>query len=181
MVFQLAYAEAGQMIEAELADFLEGIDIPSMAGLSAKQLELINNLQKQTLKEEEELSHRMAMLQQGMADQPLLSLAEQVVTVLQPSNEGEDTTSIFEDAVDEKLKLLEDLLIDADNLRKESLMKMLKILTTIQSAQYLAAAGQLQVALRKVGEIRERKSTEVELTSSFSAEDIKDSHAAMAF
>ncbi|BBN00359.1 hypothetical protein MPTK1_1g28510 [Marchantia polymorpha subsp. ruderalis] len=150
MVFQLAYAQAGQQMEAELAEFLQDLDTPSMASLSAKQLQRISDLQVVTQKAEDELGHRQAILQQGLVDQPLLTLAA-VELSGDASAEQHPAEHALTDAVDEKVKGLEDLCHDADRLRCDTLKKMLKILTPVQAAQYLVAAAQLQMAIRRIG------------------------------
>lgn len=152
MVFQLAYAQAGQQIEAELAEFLSGIDTPNMASLSATQLQRISALQEATQKSEEELEHRMAILQQGMADQPLLSLAQ--ADAKQHEKDEADTESVLETAMDDKLKVLEEIVVAADNLRMETLTKMLTLLNAVQAAQYLVAAAQIHIAIRDLGKKR---------------------------
>ncbi|EFJ13997.1 hypothetical protein SELMODRAFT_181239 [Selaginella moellendorffii] len=145
MVFQLAYALAGQLVEAELSDLLSGVDSPSLASLSARQLEKINEMQVKVQKQEDDISHRMAVLQQGMADQPFVGITQTLAA-------SEDDK--MEAAVDSKLKDLESLLEEADNLRRETLHNMLDTLTPVQAAQYLVAAAQLQVAFRKIGAVK---------------------------
>eukprot|EP00250_Pteridium_aquilinum_P000381 c10415_g1_i1 orf=387-929(+) len=76
LAFQLVYALAGQQTEAELAEFLEGVDTSTFASLTSVQLSKISELQTATNKQEENLGNDMAVLQQSFADQPLLSLAQ---------------------------------------------------------------------------------------------------------
>eukprot|EP00249_Psilotum_nudum_P009953 c22248_g1_i1 orf=128-940(+) len=152
MVFRLVYAETGQQLESELALLLNGIDTPSMASLTSTQLSKIHHLQEQTQEVEDDLSYRMAVLQQAMTDQPLVALAqiEMCGGVNSQGNSG-SSASIMTAAVDDKLKELEELLIEADNLRFDTLFQMLKLLTPFQAVQYLVAAAQLQRALRNIG------------------------------
>ncbi len=164
---QVAYAQAGQQIEAELAEFLSGIDTPTMASLSSKQLSRISDLQQLTQKSEEDLEHRMAVLQQGFVDEPLLSLAQghdqhrsHPMLSLEQAGErqraeeeagGSDHVTELQSAMDEKLKALEELVIDADDVRNRTLKEMVQILNPVQAAQYLVAAAQIQVAIRHLG------------------------------
>jgi hypothetical protein len=164
---QLAYAQAGQQIEAELAEFLSGIDTPTMASLSSKQLSRISDLQQLTQKSEEDLEHRMAVLQQGFVDEPLLSLAQghdehrlHPMLSLEQAGEqqraeeeagGSDHGTELQSAMDEKVKVLEELVIDADDVRNRTLKEMVQILNPVQAAQYLVAAAQIQVAIRHLG------------------------------
>lgn len=140
LVFKLVYSEVGQQIDGEFTNRVEGIDSPSLASLSALQLIQISDLQAKTQEKEGALSYRMPMLQQDMADQPLVGLAK---------NNAEEP---FEDAIENKLKSLEALLLDADNLRLYTLQNMLSILSPLQAAQYLVATAQLQIMMRQIGE-----------------------------
>lgn len=174
LAFQLVYALAGQQIEAELADFLEGVDTPTFASLTPLQLSQVSELQTATNKLEENLSNDMAMLQQSFADQPLLTLA-QVHHMVQSQegsahedddNDGDSSNGADESdrgsdgdeqdsmgsAMQDKLKSLQEIALQADSLRLTTLQKVLDILNTYQKAQYLISAGKLQVALRNLGE-----------------------------
>lgn len=144
-VFQLAYAQSGYHLEQELADLLRGVDTPTMASLSSRQLSQINKLQTKTQEEEDSVSERMAVLQQSVADQPLLGLVMA----------GKDCSFLhngLKEAFDEKLKTMEELLMEADRLRLSTLKEMLKILNPLQGAQYLTAAAQMQITIKKFGE-----------------------------
>lgn len=154
MVFQLAYAQAGQQIEADLAEFLSGLDTPSMTSLSSKQLAQISKLQVRSQKSEEELGHHEALIQQSLADQPLLTLA-QANNEVESSEHQNGEGSTMSDALDEKVKALEELMRAADELRVESLREFLKLLTPTQAAQYLVAASQLFEAMRRIGKMKE--------------------------
>lgn len=178
LAFQLVYALAGQQIEAELAEFLEGVDTPTFASLTSLQLSQVSELQTATNKLEENLSNDMAMLQQSFADQPLLTLA-QVHHMVQSQEGRNDLGSSHEDdddgdssngadesdrgrdgdeqdsmdsAMQDKLKSLQEIALQADSLRLTTLQKVLDILNIYQKAQYLISAGKLQVALRNLGE-----------------------------
>lgn len=195
LAFQLVYALAGQQIEAELAEFLDGVDTPTFASLTSSQLSQISEMQTATNKQEENLGNEMAVLQQSFADQPLLSLAQahRMVQAEEGRNgthssssqegepahegggeddsdsssskkdsisEGGDSSSCGDDdngdgldnAMQEKLASLESIATQADILRLTTLQKVLGVLDTFQKAQYLIAAGKLQVALRNIGE-----------------------------
>lgn len=181
LAFQLVYALAGQQIEAELAEFLEGVDTPTFASLTSLQLSQVSELQTATNKLEENLSNDMAMLQQSFADQPLLSLA-QAHHMVQLQEGGGGTGSPLDDgplhgdgdssngsddgdhgsdgdeqdnmdsAMQDKLTSLQEIAMQADSLRITTLQKVLDILDTYQKAQYLISAGKLQIALRNLGE-----------------------------
>eukprot|EP00897_Mesotaenium_endlicherianum_P007235 jgi/Mesen1/653/ME000109S10872 len=157
MVFQLGYAQAGQSLEEELSDFLKGIDSPSLASLTASQLTKISDAQLATKKEEDELSGRLALLQQGLADQPLLKIIKPGVDRSNGVPDAEQKA--LEEAMQGKLQKLELLLVDADALRLKTLARMLSILSPTQQAQYLIAAAELFQALRKLGETPKNSSS----------------------
>lgn len=153
MAFQLVYALAGQQTEAELAEFLEGVDTPTFASLSSNQLCQTSEMQTSTNKQEESLGHEMAMLQQSFADEPLLTLA-QADSMVQGGNgtpqspHGDEIDNIMK----EKLTTLQEISIQADTLRLTTLKKTLDVLDSFQKAQYLVAAAKLQIAVRRIGE-----------------------------
>lgn len=59
----LAYSLMGIQIENELRRLLDGIEVPSMAALSAKQLGKLNSMQQRTRDAEDDISNRLAILQ----------------------------------------------------------------------------------------------------------------------
>lgn len=149
MIFQMAYAEVGQQLELELAGLLKGINSSTLAALSSRQLYQINELQCKTLEEEEGLSQRMAVLQQTMVDRPLLSLAQ---AVLGGSHDGNSYGISLESALVGKVKGLENLLVDADRLRFNTIKRMLETLTPRQAVQLLITAAQLHLCLHRKGQ-----------------------------
>lgn len=59
----LAYSLMGIQIENDLKKVLDGIEVTSMAALSAKQLGKISSMQKTTKDAEDSISNRLAILQ----------------------------------------------------------------------------------------------------------------------
>ncbi|KAH7332031.1 hypothetical protein KP509_20G064500 [Ceratopteris richardii] len=182
LAFQLVYALTGQMTEVELAEFFEGIESPGLSSLSASQLSEISELQTSTNKQEDFLGDEMAMLQQSFADQPLLSLAQAHHLVQaqeakndshmhdmhddgsaqqnigdaeqsrNDTNEPDSSNDALDSAMQEKLNHLQTIAAKADNLRLTTLKGVLNILNTFQKAQYLVAAGKLQMLVWNIGE-----------------------------
>ena len=138
MIFQLMYAEIGQQLESELAELLRGINSSTLAALSSKQLYQINELHCKTLEEEDKLSHKMTVLQQNMADGPLLSLTQVAFC-----------SSSVESGVEGKVKKLQKVVVKADRLRFDTIKRMLGTLTPWQSVQILITAAQLHLCLHK--------------------------------
>eukprot|EP00897_Mesotaenium_endlicherianum_P000682 jgi/Mesen1/10614/ME000088S10108 len=169
MAFQLAYALAGQHAEAELTNLLQGVDVQTMAGLSARQLSSISRLQEETYRTEQALNGRLATLQMSMADQPLVDLARAELSGNHNgasasssdggSEHGESASSTgpgsaMEEAVNNKLSELQELLVEANAVRMRTLRHMMDILNPVQGAQYIIAAAELRMAIRHVGETK---------------------------
>lgn len=63
IAIRLVYSVCGSELEAQLEEFLQGIRKGNLAEIDAHQLDMINALQCNTIKEEREMSSRMASLQ----------------------------------------------------------------------------------------------------------------------
>ncbi|KAJ7515938.1 hypothetical protein O6H91_22G035100 [Diphasiastrum complanatum] len=136
----LVFSLMGIQMESELWKILEGIEVPSMATLSAKQLSMLNALQQRSRLAEDDLSNRLALIQMLVADQEMVK-----------ASESRDLTEVRE-AMEPKLACLRDLLIEAEVLRFRTLEEMARILTAVQAAQFIVAAYELVVAVKNLGE-----------------------------
>ncbi|CAM6091404.1 unnamed protein product [Calypogeia fissa] len=143
----LAYSLMGIQIENELRKLLDGIEVPSMAALSAKQLGKLNHMQKKTRDGEDDISSRLAVLQMLVADQQMA----RATTAEPPPSETNDLSEVRE-AMEPKLVQLRDLLIESEELRLRTLREMMQILTPLQAAQYTVAAFEMAMAVRKLGD-----------------------------
>ncbi|OAY83002.1 hypothetical protein ACMD2_12859 [Ananas comosus] len=77
LAIRLLYSLSGLDLEARLDDFLRGLVHAPRGGLmalSARQINLVNELHCRTLREEDRLSARLATLHEDVADAPLLPL-----------------------------------------------------------------------------------------------------------
>ncbi|MCO5586249.1 hypothetical protein L7F22_040188 [Adiantum nelumboides] len=149
----LAYSLMGMQIESELQKLLEGIELPTMAALSARQLSMLDCLQQKLRVSEDELSNRLAILQMLLADQQMAK----ATAANPPPSESNDFSDVRE-AMEPKLAGLRDLLAEAEQLRGKTIQEMLQILRPIQSGQYALAAYEMTMAVRKLGNQREGKS-----------------------
>eukprot|EP00245_Coleochaete_scutata_P013385 TRINITY_DN541_c0_g1_i1.p1 TRINITY_DN541_c0_g1~~TRINITY_DN541_c0_g1_i1.p1 ORF type:complete len:197 (+),score=56.18 TRINITY_DN541_c0_g1_i1:112-702(+) len=159
MVFSLAYSKSSQHSEDETHSFLNGIHSTSIVNLTSAQLQAISNKQEEVKKREDSLSENLALLQIALADEPILSLAEKEQVHNQEASSDDDEgesngLKALEEAVDDKLEGLADLLVEADTLRLATLTEAVDLLTPLQATQYLLAAADLSQAIHKIGKMK---------------------------
>ncbi|KAM3394064.1 protein DOG1-like 3 [Capsicum galapagoense] len=144
------YALSGIEIESRIAEYLQGIKIGDFSQLSAKQITMIDKLQRQIIIEENKLSSRLASLQEDVVDQPIAMAAKICDRIEQAGeSEKEPLNKLGED--------MANLLEEADELRMKSLKEILGILTPIQGVEYLAAAKRIRLCLQQWGKKREQE------------------------
>ncbi|KAF3638579.1 putative LRR receptor-like serine/threonine-protein kinase-like [Capsicum annuum] len=143
------YALSGIEIESRIAEYLQGIKIGDFGQLSAKQITMIDKLQRQIIIEENKLSSRLASLQEDVVDQPIAMAAKICDRIEQGESEKEPLNKLGED--------MANLLEEADELRMKSLKEILGILTPIQGVEYLAAAKRIRLCLQQWGKKREQE------------------------
>lgn len=146
----LAYSLMGMQIESELQKLLEGIELPTMAALSARQLSMLDSLQQKLRAAEDGISNQLAVLQMLLADQQMAKAA----AANPPPSESNDLSDVRE-AMESKLAGLRDLLAEAEKLRGETIREILNILRPIQAGQYALAAYDMTMAVKKLGNQRE--------------------------
>ncbi|KAI3708291.1 hypothetical protein L2E82_37458 [Cichorium intybus] len=140
----IIYALCGSHLNAHLDEFLEGVRHGNLTDISSLQLKKIDDLHAITIKEEDKLSSRLATLQERVADEPLMSLANEV--------RGEGESSNVEDvakAMDGQALDLYNVLMQADKLRLSVLKGMLDILTPLQAVEFLVASNKLHLSLHE--------------------------------
>ncbi|KAL2902475.1 Protein DOG1-like 1 [Bienertia sinuspersici] len=155
ITFHLLYSVVGLQFEAQLTDFLQGSigttrDLGS--DLTSTQLIRIDELQKETVRQERELSETLASLQETIADSSLVQLSH---LATQLSWEGCDRY----DSINEQVKLnfrvkenkLKQVFFKADDLRLTTLKTVVDILSPIQAAHFLIAAAELHLRLNEWG------------------------------
>lgn len=156
----LAYSLMGLQIESELQKLIEGIELPTMAALSAKQISLLDSLQQRIRVSEDELSNRLAVLQMLLADQQMAK----ATSAIPPPSESNNFSDVRE-AMQPKLAALRDLLVEAEKLRGQTIGEMVNILRSIQAGQYALAAYEMSIAVQKLGNHREGHSLLSELSN----------------
>ncbi|XP_058095546.1 protein DOG1-like 3 [Magnolia sinica] len=146
---RLVYSLSGSQLELQLSEYLKGVRRGNLAELSPHQMESINKLHCNTIREEDKLSRRMASLQEDMGDLPLVRIA---------SERGRGGSEDESDrAIQDYLAALANLLEEADKLRLRTLKELVDILTPSQAAEYLIAAKQLRLSVHEWGKRRDRQ------------------------
>lgn len=138
---RLIYALCGAEIESRLTEFLNGQRVGAMGELSGRQLTMVDELQRKTIREERNLSGRMAGLQEELLDNPLAAIAVK-------SGCG---GSGFEAALDNHGRAMAATLEEADRLRLSTVKEIMKILTPPQAVDFLAAGKKHRLCMQEWG------------------------------
>ncbi|KAI3860906.1 hypothetical protein MKX03_033591 [Papaver bracteatum] len=147
---RLVYSLCGSELEAHLTEFLQGVRTGNLGELSADQLGLVSDLQCRTINEEEILSSKMASLQENMADNQLIALANNWD---HDSSTAADQSTWQEvrQALDSHAKALASILVEADQLRLITLKELIGILTPYQAVDFLVASKKLHICIHQWG------------------------------
>ncbi|KAI5335820.1 hypothetical protein L3X38_025954 [Prunus dulcis] len=160
MAFHLFYSKSGLQLEARLTELIEGLGTGDLADISQHQLMQVDHLQRRTVKEERDITEKMAKQQESVADTSMLELAH-VTTELMSTNGGHEH-EVEEDRVESVLASkeqgLEEILQRADSLRLKTLKAITHILTSIQAVHFLIAAAELHLRLHDWGKKKDASS-----------------------
>ncbi|KAK4440062.1 protein DOG1-like 1 [Sesamum alatum] len=147
---RLIYVLSGKEVASHLEEYLHGGRNAGLGGLSASQINSINNLQLKTIKQEDKLSTDLASIQEEMADQPIAIIAKELTTC-------NDASTEVDEALDALATSLTSLLGEADNLRLNTLKELTSILTPVQSVDFIAMAKKLHLCVHAWGRRRDRE------------------------
>ncbi|MQL97885.1 hypothetical protein Taro_030588 [Colocasia esculenta] len=140
---RLLYALCGNEVEDHLEELLQGrAKEDGLGSLSAQQLQRVEELHRSTVGSEEKLDQRMASLQDGVADNPLVRMSR--------TRRAAPDAAVSE-AVGRLGDLLADILGEADRLRVATLRDLVGILGPRQSVEFLAATKQLHLSIHDWG------------------------------
>ncbi|KAA8515095.1 hypothetical protein F0562_018118 [Nyssa sinensis] len=120
LFIRLVYALCGSKFESQLTEFLQGIRTGELGELTGRQLCMVNCLQSKTIREEDELSSRLAGLQEETADQPIAVIAKEMSRIGELSGETDK-------ALDEHERAMHRILEEADQLRLRTLKELLQV------------------------------------------------------
>ncbi len=79
MAFHLLYSKSGLQFEDQLADFLQGLSKGDLGDLSPTQLSKVDNLQSRNIKEERNISEKMAKHQERVADSSMFRIRNRLI------------------------------------------------------------------------------------------------------
>ncbi|AED95304.2 delay of germination 1 [Arabidopsis thaliana] len=157
--FRLVYALCGSQTEIRVTQFLRNIDGyessgggggASLSDLSAEQLAKINVLHVKIIDEEEKMTKKVSSLQEDAADIPIATVAYEMENVGEPN-------VVVDQALDKQEEAMARLLVEADNLRVDTLAKILGILSPVQGADFLLAGKKLHLSMHEWGTMRDRR------------------------
>ncbi|TMW87791.1 hypothetical protein EJD97_019465 [Solanum chilense] len=129
---------------------LDGIESGDFRELTGKQLRMIDELQRKTIREERGISTKLASLQEDIVDQPLTGKLKK---------EGHDCENADGD-LDEHSRHMADVIEEGDQLRMKTLKEIVKILEPVQAVEYLAAAKKIRFCLQQWGKKRDQQHKE---------------------
>ncbi|KAJ4851406.1 hypothetical protein Tsubulata_014743, partial [Turnera subulata] len=148
---RLIYAACASEAETLLSQYLAGgSSRDTLGGLSARQLNLVNELHCKTLKHEEKLTSLLASLQEEMADEPIYQIAKD--RTLGCPMGYEEVREVFQNHD----RAMAGILREAELLRLNTLKELLEILTPRQGVELLAAGKKLHFCLHQWGKERDQ-------------------------
>ncbi|KAI3809149.1 hypothetical protein L1987_25119 [Smallanthus sonchifolius] len=116
---------------------------------SPNQAERLERVISDTKNEEREITERLSSLEQQVVALPILALARMG---------GKEVNGMVNDAdtvVDRLAEDMEVLVLCADYLREKTVARVVGILTTAQTVRFLAGLAQLQLRIRRWGQLRD--------------------------
>ncbi|XVF14757.1 hypothetical protein REPUB_Repub09cG0089500 [Reevesia pubescens] len=159
MAFHLLYSKSGLQLADQLDELIRGLGRGDLSDLSPSQLSRIDKLHARTIREEKEISEKMAKLQETVADSSMVELS-QLVSEIMTSGDGEGVgfeKGRVESAVESKVEGLMQMLQRADDLRLKTLKAVIDILSPIQGVHFLIAAAELHLRIHEWGKQRDDK------------------------
>ena len=130
-----------------------GSGCASLSDLTAEQLAKINVLHVKIIDEEEKMTKKVSSLQEDAADIPISTVAYAEEHVGEPN-------AMVDQALDKQEEAMATLLAEADNLRVDTLAKIIEILTPVQAGDFLMAGKKLHLSMHHWGALRDRRRCE---------------------
>ncbi|OIT02832.1 hypothetical protein A4A49_01897 [Nicotiana attenuata] len=151
----------GVEIESYITQFLQGITRNGeIHEFTAKQMNMVDELQSKTIREERKLSSRLASLQEEIVDQPLFSKTKKKI---EGDNDDDGGGGVDCENADEPLdkynKYMAAIMEEADELRMKTLKEIVVILEPDQAVEYLAAAKKIRLCIQQWGKKRDHDNT----------------------
>lgn len=157
MAFHLLYSKSGLQLEARLDELIQGLTTGDLGDLSPTQLNQVNELHKATIREEKEITEKLAKQQEAVADSSMVELSHNVTELMREGAQTVVDGDRIEATLATKEEGLAQVLQKADDLRLKTLKQVLNILTPIQGVHFLIAAAELHLRLHDWGKKREAR------------------------
>lgn len=132
---------------------MQGLRSGDLSDLSAAQLQQVDALQKETIRKEQEVTEKLAEQQETVADASMVELAHAMTEGVG----GDEGQSRVDAALAPKKDGLAEILRMADQLRLDTLKKVIDILTPMQAVHYLIAAAALHLRIHEWGKKRDAR------------------------
>lgn len=152
MAFHLLYSKSGLQLEARLDDLIRGICTGDLGDLGSGQVENLDRLQRETVREEKEITEELAKRQEAVADKSMVELTHEMMRdgAVDEGGRVEATLAPKEEAM---LVVLQ----RADELRLRTLKAVINVLTPVQAVHFLIAAAALHLRVHEWGKKRDAR------------------------
>ncbi|XP_027093011.1 protein DOG1-like 4 [Coffea arabica] len=162
MAIHLLYSKSSLQFESKFNDWMQGkLTKHDLGDLTESQISLIDELQKNTIIEEKEITGKMAKQQEKAAGADMVELSHLVSEALREEEKGtkardhEAEQSQAESSLSPKEKGFKKILEKADNLRLRTLKSIIDALSATQAVHFLIAAAELHLRLHEWGKARD--------------------------
>ncbi|KAE8721938.1 hypothetical protein F3Y22_tig00014773pilonHSYRG00033 [Hibiscus syriacus] len=155
MAFHLLYSKSGIQLEDQLDELIRGLGRGDLGDLSPTQMWRVNELQGKTIREEKEISEKMAKHQETVADSSMVELSNMASEMMRRGDEVEKEK--VESAMESKEEGMKEILQRADELRLATLKAVIEILSPKQAVYFLIAAAELHLRIHEWGKQRDDK------------------------
>lgn len=154
--FHLLYSKSGLQLEVKLDEILRGAvyNIEDLGDLSHSQIQMVDLLQRETIREEKQIAEMLAKQQEAVADSSMVELSHASTEALR-YGAAADVGGRIAAALARKEEGMERVLLAADGLRLKTLKKVIGILTPRQAVHFLIAAAELHLRLHEWGKTRD--------------------------
>lgn len=112
-------------------------------------------MQRATVREEKEITEKLAKQQEKVADTSMVELSNAVTEVMREGGPMAEDGGQVEAALAPKADSMAEILQRADDVRLKTLKKVLGILTPIQGVHFLIAAAELHLRIHEWGRKRD--------------------------
>ncbi|KAI9166246.1 hypothetical protein LWI28_028756 [Acer negundo] len=162
MAFHLLYSKSGSQFEARLSELLRGISTGDLGDLSPNQVVRVDELQMKTIREERQVTEKMAKLQETVGDSSMVELSHKVTELIRSGDrmseeEDEDEDEQVESNLASKEEGFGEMLDEADDLRLRTLIEVISILKPMQAVHFLIAAWELHLRVHDWGKKRDAR------------------------